>query len=165
MSANPREVGGDDKAAVRAGPAVGKTCGAQRRLLCRRAARAGNVGRMTGVEPLEPRRLLAAAGPAAGPLVAHRFVGEPEGITAVVLTFNVPLDPATAQNPQAYEFIRKITRDFKSSDELHGENPLKARANRHIPVESATYDAAANTVTLVPREAFRLSKDFAVIVV
>jgi hypothetical protein len=108
---------------------------------------------------LERRQLLAAA----SPIVAQQFVGTPEGITSVVLTFNVALDPATAQNPDSYELIKKFRSD--GSDGFGGFGGKEAdSSNSHVPLESATYDAAANTVTLLPKNVFTLRQSFTVIV-
>ena len=59
------------------------------------------------VETLEPRRLMASV----GPVVAQHFIGPQEAVTAVVLTFDVLLDPTTAQNPAAYKLVRKTEDD------------------------------------------------------
>ena len=68
-------------------------------------------------------------------------LGTVEAVTSVVLTFDVALDPATAQNPEAYELIRK----FRSSgDEGFGGfgGSESSSRNSHVAIESATYDAA-----------------------
>src|SRR5688572_3352327 len=76
---------------------------------CRGVHTSGAIGmsQSSFVEPLEQRQLLAAS----GPVVSQQFIGTPEGITAVVLHFDVPLDPTTGQNPLAYALIKK----FRSS--------------------------------------------------
>jgi hypothetical protein len=122
---------------------------------------------MTNIESLECRRLLATV----GPLVAQHFVGTPEGITSVVLTFDVPLDPTTASNSDAYSLVKKFRSD--KDDEgfgggfggglFGGDDGHESRSSR-VPIASATYDATANTVTLVPRNVFTLRQSFTVIV-
>jgi hypothetical protein len=98
--------------------------------------------------------------PVVGPVVAQEFVGPPEAITSVVLTFNVPLDPTTAQNPDAYAMIRKFSSQddgfFFSDHTVHHES-------KRIPITSATYDANANTVTLTPDQPFELHRSFTII--
>ena len=112
------------------------------------------------VEPLEGRQLLAID----FPVVAQQFIGTPEGITAVVLHFKVPLDPTTAQNPLAYGLVKKFRSDAKEGFGGFGNEPADSTSKR-VRVETATYDAAANTVTLVPKEVFTLRQSFTVIVV
>lgn len=108
------------------------------------------------VEPLEARRLMAAG----GPVVAQQFVGTVDAVTAVVLTFDVPLDPATAQNVEAYRLVRK---ERSTDDGFGGDGESSTDASR-IRLSSAVYDAAANTVTLTPvRPSFELRKSFTVI--
>ena len=112
------------------------------------------------VEPLEQRQLLAAV----GPVVSQQFIGTPEGITAVVLHFDVPLDPTTAQNPLAYGLIKKFR--SSGSDGFGGFGGEGASSDsKRVRVQSATYDPAANTVTLLPQEVFTLRQSFTVIVV
>src|SRR5215207_567564 len=105
------------------------------------------MGRLTvqPVESLERRQLMAV-----GPIVAQQFVGTPEGITSVVLTFDVALDPTTAQNPDAYELIKKFRSSGSDGFGGFGKKDSESR-NSHVPIESATYDAAASTVTLIPK--------------
>ena len=112
------------------------------------------------VEPLEGRQLLASD----FPVVAQQVVGTPEGITAVVLHFSVPLDPTTAQNPLAYGLVKKFRSDSKDGFGGFGEEDADSESER-VRVQSATYDAAANTVTLVPQNVFTLRQSFTVIVV
>src|SRR5688500_818632 len=100
-------------------------------------------------EPLEPRQLLA--GPA---VVALTITGTEQEVTGVVLTFSDPLDPATAQNRDAYF----LGRDKVAAD--HGWDPLglgdRPRETDRIQVGSATYDDANRTVTLTPAAPFNL---------
>ena len=118
------------------------------------------------VETLEPRKLMAAV----GPVVAQHFVGTQEAVTAVVLTFDVPLDATSAQNPDSYRMVRK----FRTSGDDGfgfggpifgggGEGP-DDDSNR-IQIETANYDPLANTVTLTAKRAFELRKSFTVVLV
>jgi hypothetical protein len=103
-----------------------------------------------------------------GPVVAQQFIGTPEGITAVVLHFDQPLDPTTAQNPEAYSLVRKFRHDEDDGPGLGGPfggGGGSDSESKRIPIESATYDAANNIVTLVPRNQFTLRQSFTVIVV
>jgi hypothetical protein len=109
----------------------------------------------TPVETLEPRKLMASV----GPVVAQHFIGPQEAVTAVVLTFDVPLDPATAQNPGAYKLVRKSR---ESDDGPFGDGDSTTDADR-VRVETANYDPVANAVTLTTRRAFELRKDFTVV--
>lgn len=108
------------------------------------------------LEPLESRQLMAAV-----PVVAQQFNGTVDAVSSVVLTFDVALDPTTAENPDAYAMVRKYR---KESINLFGKRETSSDSNR-IRIESATYDPAANTVTLVPRNEFALRRNFTVIVV
>jgi hypothetical protein len=111
------------------------------------------------VESLESRRHMSV-----GPVVAQHFIGTQEAVSAVVLTFDVPLDPTAAQNVSAYKLVRKS----KSSGDIEfgfggiGQGEDKTDISR-IPIDTATYDPAANTVTLTPRHAFELRKNFTVV--
>src|SRR5688572_28408923 len=53
------------------------------------------------IDRLEDGRLMAGD----VPLVAQAFFGPAEQVTSVVLTFDVPLDPATAANTAAYRIV------------------------------------------------------------
>ena len=107
-------------------------------------------------ETLEPRRLMATV----GPVVAQHFIGPQEAVTAVVLTFDVPLDPATAQNAGAYKLVRKTEDDDDGG--FGGGGDGGTDVNR-VSVETANYDPLANTVTLTVRRAFELRKNFTVV--
>jgi hypothetical protein len=110
------------------------------------------------IEPLERRQLMAG-----GAVIAQQFVGTVEAVSAVILTFNTPLDPATAQNPDAYEMIKKFRSSGSDGFGGFGEEESSSK-NSHVPIESAVYDANANTVTLTAREPFPLRQSFTVIV-
>src|SRR4051812_31560108 len=95
------------------------------------------------IESLERRRLMAIQ----GPVVAQQFIGTVDEVTAVVLHFNVPLDPATASNVNAYRFVRK----FRSSDDgglggalgggiIGGDGGGNSNDSNRIALQSANYD-------------------------
>jgi hypothetical protein len=116
------------------------------------------------IENLETRALMSRV---PIPLVAQAFVGTQEAITSVVLTFNVPLDPTTAQNPGAYRLVRKFGPDSAPDTGGFGGVFVPDEGNgsaKRLKLSSATYDPAANTVTLVPeRGSFELKRDFTVL--
>jgi hypothetical protein len=92
--------------------------------------------------------------------VAQQFVGTVDAVTSVVLTFDVPLDPTTAQNVEAYRLVRK---ERSTDDGFGGSGESSTDASR-IRLSSAVYDPSANTVTLTPlRPSFELRKNFTVI--
>jgi hypothetical protein len=105
------------------------------------------------VDSLEPRRLMATV----GPVVAQHFIGPQEAVTAVVLTFDVPLDPTTAQNTSAYKLVRKSQDD---DDGFGGDGGTDVS---RVSIETANYDPVANAVTLTVRRAFELRKNFTVV--
>lgn len=90
------------------------------------------------------------------PLVAQAFFGPAEQVTAVVLTFNVPLDPATAANTAAY---RIVTVTKERNDGVFGDGSTDLDTNR-IDLASASYDPATNAVTLTPENPFEVRKSF-----
>lgn len=117
---------------------------------------------MTVIDSLERRLLMARP----IPVIAQQFVGTVEQVTAVVLTFDRALDPVTAQNPAGYSMLEK----FREDDDGFGGGIIGGGGgsdsdNDRIRIATATYDAAANTVTLTPRNPFNLSRHFTVIVV
>ncbi len=118
-----------------------------------------STSRRPVTESLESRQLMAAT---VGPVVAQQFVGTPAAITSVVLTFNVPLDPVTAQNADSYRMVRKF-RD--GNDTFFIGDGKNTTSSSRIRVDSATYDPAANTVTLVPKNSFELRRNFTVLLV
>jgi hypothetical protein len=118
------------------------------------------------LEMLERRTLLAIQ----GPVVAQQFIGDVDHITAVVLHFNVPLDPLSAQDVDGYRMVRKFPDDDNNGSGggliFGGGSNGSSIDSKRIALSSATYDAAANTVTLRPKnESFKLRKSFTVIVV
>ena len=101
---------------------------------------------------MEPRRLLAA------PVVAITVQGTEQEVTGIVLTFNVLLDPASAQNPDAYF----VGRDAEGSDKFWDPFDLSEppKSTERVRLQSAAYDAAAQTVTLRPASTFDLFAKF-----
>jgi hypothetical protein len=104
------------------------------------------------IEAMESRRLLAA-----GPVVAVAMTGTSGQITGVILTFAVPLDPASAQNVKSYSISRKT----KGEDSNIGVIDTSSSGKTHrVRFESAVYDPASQTVTLTPTEGFDLGRKF-----
>jgi hypothetical protein len=101
-------------------------------------------------EALESR--IVFAGPT---LVAMHFTGTEQEVTSVVLTFSDRLDPASAQNPNAY-FVGRNTPGTKDAFwdplDLNDNSPQADR----IPMRTAVYDDASQTVTLTPATAFNV---------
>jgi hypothetical protein len=99
------------------------------------------------IEAMEPRRLMAF------PVVAVGMNGTAGQITGVVLTFNVDLDPTSAQNPRAYSVSKRVAGDSDSPTNTDG-------TTRRVRFVSAAYDPAGRTVTLTPGEPFDLGRKF-----
>lgn len=124
------------------------------------------TSRAACIENLEPRRLLASV----GPVVAQQFVGTPEGVSAVILHFDQPLDPTTAQNPDAYELIKKFRHEGDDNGgflggPIFGGSGESTSSNSHVGIESAVYDSATNSVRLNAKKVFTVKQSFTVIVV
>ena len=90
------------------------------------------------------------------PLVAQAFFGPAEAVTSVVLTFAVPLDPATAADTAAY---RIVTVTKEKDDGLFGDGSTETDTNR-VGLLSASYDPLTNAVTLLPIKPFEVRKSF-----
>jgi hypothetical protein len=119
-------------------------------------------------EPLEQRLLMARM--AVGPVVAQQFIGDLEHVTAVVLYFDpaTPLDPASAGNIGAYRLVKKTTKTDNpdAGDIFFGDDGSKSTKVFRIKLQSATYDAANNSVTIKPvTSSFKLDRSFTVIAV
>jgi hypothetical protein len=101
-------------------------------------------------EALESR--IVFSGPT---LVAMHFTGTEQEVTSVVLTFSDRLDPASAQNANAY-FVGRNTPGTKDAFwdplDLNDNSPQADR----IPMRSAVYDDASQSVTLTPATAFNV---------
>ena len=101
---------------------------------------------------MEDRRYMAAHKTSI--VTGERFLGTPEGITGVVLTFNIALDPVTASITDTYQVIRK----FKTDDDgFFGFGGGDGTDTDRIGLSAATYDAMANTVTLTPKSPLSLA--------
>lgn len=99
-------------------------------------------------ELLEGRRLLTTV------VTGIELVGPVRAVTAVVLTFNESLDPASAQDVNAYAFGRPVPKS-KDTGGISDFLPFAAARpktrgvlNGHVKIASAIYDDAAHTVTL-----------------
>jgi hypothetical protein len=104
------------------------------------------------IEAMEPRRLMAVTA-----VSEVTMTGSAGQILGVVLTFRVPLDPASAQNVNAYSISKKT----KGEDSSFG--PIDTSTDgttRRVRFSAAVYDSAAQTVTLTPTEPFDLARKF-----
>ncbi len=81
--------------------------------------------------------VISTAGPQVTSMKRYGFHLQP---TYVLLSFNGPLDPTSAQNPENYQIL--------------GPN------GHQIAVASAIYDPATDTVTLVPAERLNIHQSF-----
>ena len=116
------------------------------------AAGGGGGGAPPCAERLEARQLMARP----VPVVAQAFVGPPEQVTAVVLTFDVPLDPATAANTAAYRVVR-VTKE--RDDGFFGDGSSDLDTQR-VKLAAASYDPATNAVTLTAERPFEVRRNF-----
>jgi len=104
------------------------------------------------IETMESRVLMAATA-----VSAVTMTGTAGQITSVVLTFRVPLDPATAQNVDAYSISKKT----KGEDSSFGVIDTSSKGTRRrVRFSSAVYDPATQTVTLTPTETFDVARKF-----
>lgn len=108
------------------------------------------------IEPLEQRCLLSG-----GPVVTGvHFVGSARAVSAVVVSFNESLDPASAQDTQAYRFGRPLPHSSDSGPSLADFLPFLGRPKVRlvkqgkIQFASATYDDSTRSVTLTPYKPF-----------
>jgi virginiamycin B lyase len=95
---------------------------------------------------------VAAAVPPA--VVGFERLGIHRQPTRLVLAFSAPLDPARAQDPSNYILAAP------GPDRIFG-----TRDDRVIPIVAATYDPAADTVTLAPRRRLDRHRPFQLTVV
>jgi hypothetical protein len=113
------------------------------------------------IEGLESRDLFST-----GPqLTDIHLTGRVRAVTSVVLSFDQPLDPTSAQTIQAYQFGRVIPAGSNDSSGLSLGNILggllglaKPKTplikNYKVQFTSATYDDPTRTVTLAPLRPF-----------
>jgi hypothetical protein len=108
------------------------------------------------IQPLEPRVHLAAAPPQ---LIGQQLLGDLPWVTRIVLTFDGPLDPASAQNKFTYHLYRRDLKYDPDSweDSFHADNP---EIRLRVPFSGAVYNDADHTVTLKPRDPFRANLNF-----
>jgi hypothetical protein len=89
---------------------------------------------------------------ATDPATAPRIVateGTPQGIQ---LLFNKPMDPAQASNANNYALFRTSNTTHGSSTFFGFSASLSiSTKSTPVPLKSAEYDAATNTVTLIPK--------------
>lgn len=106
------------------------------------------------VEGLESRRLCDTTGPM---LVKEQLVGsDPRNVEAVVLTFNEPLDEASAEDREHYRIGVRTDRRQNYDD----DDAPNSHGNGLLRFESAVYDPVALTVTLIPVEPFNITRQF-----
>ena len=85
------------------------------------------------------------------------MTGIVDAVTGVVLTFGVPLDPASAQNVNAYSISRNVKGEDSS---FAGIDTSTGGGTKRVRFTSAVYDPGAQTVTLTPTVPFNLPKRF-----
>ncbi len=127
--------------------------------------------RRARVESLEKRSLLSAAGLLEAPpmnaavdpdvtgpmLVKEQLIGpDPRNVEGVVLTFNEPLDPATAQDVKNFRVGART--DRRQRFEIDTSDRQSRRGL--VRFESAVYDPATFTVTLTARDPFNITRRF-----
>ncbi len=95
--------------------------------------------------PVDELRIMAADATSPPAIVAMN--GTPQGLQ---LIFNKPMDPAQASNVTNYAVYAN---SFHSSshDEFLGVVINFSTVRTPVPLKAAVYDAATNTVTLIPR--------------
>ena len=104
------------------------------------------------IDNLESRRLFAA--PA---VVAVTLAGTAGQLTGIVLTFAMPLDPASAQNVNAYSISKRVKGEESSVGPV---DTGSGGSTRSVRFSSAVYDPATQSVTLTPADAFDLGRRF-----
>jgi len=123
--------------------------------------------RPVAIQSLEDRRMFNGGRDAL--VVTEQLIGPEAAITSVVLTFNQPLDAATADNPNAYAIVRRVNETNDDSSGIIGNlNPFGGSSNstsqsilsKHVRIQTAVYDASNMTVTLTPTAPFRADKYF-----
>lgn len=119
------------------------------------------------IEPLEPRRLLAATGPV---IAAVHILGSVARGQGIVLTFDSPLDPTTAQSPLSYLFGKPAPKNTTDNGiDLGNILGFLAKPNTPAVKEGkiqflgARYDDATQSVTLTPVKSFNLWKFFRIL--
>lgn len=114
-------------------------------------------------EPLESRRMLSTAPSPTGMVIT----GTIHAATSIVIAFNEPLDPTTAQDTAAYSFGR-IPPSGSSSSSLGdilgflAKRPKVIKAGK-VQFSSAVYDDTNNTVTLTAVAPFNAQEYFRIL--
>jgi hypothetical protein len=108
------------------------------------------------IEGLEPRRLMSA-----GPVLINEQLIGPGGETSgIVLTFDKPLDPTSAQNVNGYSIFRRKEKKDDGNALLGafvpfaGDDGSTSTTTEKLKIDSATYDPATFSVTLTPHRTF-----------
>jgi len=134
--------------------------------LRRRPRAASPESRPAVVEGLEPRKLLSAAGPV---ITSFRLLGPVARGNGIVLTFDAPLDPTTAQSPASYIFGKPAPKSTDNGVDLGTILGFLAKP-KTPPVKDgkvqflgARYDDATQSVTLTPVKAFNIWKFFRIL--
>ena len=95
------------------------------------------------------------------------MIGPNNAVTGIRLTFNQPLDPATAQDVDAYVILRKI--NVKGSDDgglfdsfvpFSDSSTGNSTKVKKLRFDSAVYDPATMSVTITPHKTFTGDKYF-----
>jgi hypothetical protein len=141
-----------------------------RRLLTRHRSCATDMTTPARIEGLERRSLLsgtmtdappvsAAEEPdVTGPMVVkEQLIGsDPRNVTGVVVTFNEPLDEASAENLRHFRVGTRTDRRQRAFD----DNRFRGNRRGLVRFESAVYDPANFTVTLTAFEPFNITRRF-----
>ncbi len=84
-------------------------------------------------------------------ITSSQFLTQGRKITGIKLTFSEPMDPATVQDVSNYDVRDMGARPIRTSRWTPPVDPGP------VPIKSATYDTATNSVTLTPADHVRLS--------
>jgi hypothetical protein len=108
----------------------------------------------SGVSVTGPLELRVMASDASIPPMLVAEDGAPQGIE---LIFNKPMDPVQASNVKNYAVHEVVKHEHGGNDPLGLLFPLPASITSTptlVPLKSAQYNSATNTVTLIPRRHF-----------
>ena len=118
-------------------------------------------GRPVAIQSLEGRTMFQVGH--AGVLINEQIVGTELSATAVVLTFDVPLDPVTASKVNAYGFGLTVQTSSGGNgflDGYLGTTSSTGLQNKRVKITSAVYDPATMSVTLTAARPFRADRLF-----
>ncbi len=108
--------------------------------------------------PVDTLRILASDASIPPAIVATN--GTPQGLQ---LVFNKPMDPAQASNVKNYAVSWQTIRTSEAPGFLAFFSGVRSSiASTPVPLKAAEYDAATNTVTLIPRRRFSYDPAFVV---